>query len=318
MLSTGLPAQPPPTKQQEQQEQQSQKEKDPESAQSCGRCHTQIHQEWQESSHSKAWEGQVYQAALKKKKKPKFCHSCHIPHRVLPRLGKKPQTRKERLHEGVTCVACHEMDGSMHGPFGAQTEAHPSSKNKAFSKTGSNRLCASCHATKIGPVLPLAKDFAEAGLAAKGKSCVGCHMPKVERQLAVNPETGEPMGEVRKGRRHSILGPNNVEFCAKAFKLSASKEKGEWVLQIKNRAGHRVPGLKIRAFRFTLRQLDAEGEELASDQLTLSHDKGLKVGETLSFPFPCKENAQQWEVSIHHMFQGEEIAEISKTTLEFN
>jgi len=284
--------------------------RDPESAASCGSCHKAFYEEWQGAKHQTAWDDPLYQAKLKTKKRPKNCMGCHIPDRVLARIGRKPKTRKERLHEGVTCVACHEYEGAIHGPFGIETEAHKSVKDPRFSKPGSNELCASCHQTKIDVVLPVAKDFAASGLAAKGRSCVGCHMPEVTRPLAHDPDTGKPLGEKRKTRSHRVLGPDDPAFCAKAFAVRIAERDGKPVFRVENRAGHRVPGLLIRAFHFQLRQVDGAGKELAKQEFVVDSNAGLEVLGAREVPLEPAAGAVRLEVVVEHHFDGKRVAKI--------
>ena len=287
---------------------------DPESAKSCGMCHKAIFNEWDGAKHSQAWNDKVYQAAIKKKKRKKTCYSCHIPDRVLARVGRKPKTRpisKEKLyHEGVTCVSCHEKDGAIPGPYGAKTDAHKSVKDPLFTDANSSSLCLSCHKTKIDVVLPVGKDFEKAGLAAKGKSCAGCHMPEVTRHLAVSLTTGKPIGEKRKGRSHKLLGPDDAEFCATAFKLSAAKKDGRLVLTIMNEAGHRVPGLRTREFHFLVVQKDKAGKKLLDKKINVNSENGLMVEESREFPLELAAGVASVEVAIEHHFMDKLVATI--------
>jgi len=291
--------------------------RDPDSAATCGKCHTEILAEWQGRAHAKAWTDPVYQEALKDKKRPELCYPCHIPTPVLDRLGNKPGTRDDLRDEGVTCVSCHKKDGAMHGPFGSKTDAHPSEKDPAFTEAGSVGLCASCHRTKIGPVLPLAKDFEEAKLAERGKSCVGCHMAEVERHVAVSMVTGKPVGEVRKGRKHDVLGPGDPEFCAKAFRLAARPDGKDVVLTIENEAGHRVPGLTLRKFRFTVRALGGDQKPLGKpEQLEISSDNELQVLEKREFRFAAPAAVDRLEVEIEHVFADKSLGTVKKVAVE--
>ncbi len=289
----------------------------PDSAVTCGKCHTEIYGEWKDRAHAQAWTDPIYQDALKDKKRPELCYPCHIPTSVLDRLGSKPSTRDDLREEGVTCVSCHKKEQAMHGPFGAKTDAHPSEKDPAFTEQGSTALCASCHSTKIGPVLPVAKDFEEAKLADKGKSCVGCHMAEIERHMAVSMVTGTPTGEKRKGRKHDILGPNDPEFCAKAFKLGARTDGKDIVLTIENEAGHRVPGLTLRKFVVVVRCLDGNKKEIgAAERFEISSDNELKVLEKREYRFAARPKLDQLEVEIEHHFDGKSRGSVKKVAVE--
>lgn len=290
---------------------------EPDSAATCGKCHTEIHTEWVDRAHAKAWTDPIYQEALKSKKRPELCYPCHIPTLVLDRLGDKPGTRDDLRDEGVTCVSCHKKGDTMHGPYGAKTDAHPSAKHPAFTESGSTMLCASCHRTKIGPVLPLARDFEEAKLADQGKSCVGCHMPEVERHVAVSMVTGKPVGEKRPGRRHEILGPNDPEFCGKAFKLGARLDGKDVVLTIENEAGHRVPGLTLRKFVFIVRCLDGNKKEIgAPERVEISSDNELLAVEKREFRFKERPGLEMLDVEVEHVFEDKSRGTVKKVTVE--
>ncbi len=289
---------------------------DPDSAATCGKCHTEIHAEWKGRAHANAWTDEVFQTALKDKKRPEVCYPCHIPTSVLDKLGGKPATRDDLRAEGVTCVSCHKKEQAMHGPFGAKTDAHPTEKNPAFTEAGSTALCASCHSTKIGPVLPLAKDFEASGLDKHGKSCVGCHMPVVSRHSAVSMVTGKPVGEMREGRRHEILGPSDPEFCAKAFAFKASADGKDLVLAIENRAGHRIPGLTLRKFVVVTTALDGQGKALAEQREEISSERELSAVETRQVRIPVAGEVDRVRVEVEHWFEDKKVATLKSVTVE--
>lgn len=288
----------------------------PDAASTCGMCHTEIHAEWKDRKHGLAWTDPIYQAAMQQKTRPQLCHSCHIPGSVLERLGTRPRIRDRHLEEGVTCVSCHKKGNAQQGPYGSDTLAHLCEKNEAFSFAGSVTLCASCHSTKIEDVLPVAKDFIDADMASKGKSCIGCHMPEVERQMSVSLSTGNPIGEVRKGRSHALLGPSDIEFVATAFGFAASRRDENLVLSISDLAGHRIPGFQLRTFPVDVRQLDGDGNELRADQLVISDENALQAAETRDFTFPLADGVAAVEVQLHHHLEGERVATILTVKLD--
>jgi hypothetical protein len=116
-----------------------------------------------------------------------------------------------------------------------------------------------CHATNIGPVIGVAKSFQEArqrGAApGGGKNCVECHFAEVERKLSD--------GSTRLVRSHALQTPRDESFLRRAFGLQATTDGQSTTVTIENRAGHRVPGLVGRSFRFTVEALDAAGQALA-------------------------------------------------------
>ena len=78
---------------------------------------------------------------------------------MLANIGKKPKLRSGHADDGVTCVVCHKHEGKIHGPFGAETDAHTSVKSEFLTLESSSALCNSCHKAPPSPVLPIGKDY---------------------------------------------------------------------------------------------------------------------------------------------------------------
>jgi hypothetical protein len=186
-------------------------------------------------------------------------------------FGQKPLPRADAVEaraHGITCRSCHEgADGAMHGPFATvgedavHTSAHASVRDERFVAGGSDALCAACHRTTVGPVIGIAKDYELARLGERGASCVGCHMRPVERPIASEPDAPDSY-PIRPGRSHRLQTPRDPGFLAAAFELSVHADGGAVALRVKNRAGHRVPGLIDRRIVFRVTALDAAGAPL--------------------------------------------------------
>lgn len=265
----------------------------------CATCHRDVVDEWADSAHALAWEDEEYQSALKKKRRPLLCHSCHIPQPIVgDTLAKRPKAREDTLHLGVSCESCHEgPGGAMLGPRGTETSAHPSVQSEYMSEPGSNALCASCHATNIGPVIGIAKDFEKAKLAERGFSCVGCHMGLVERRWAEDPEApGE--SPVRSGRSHAIQTPRDPAFLRLAFEVELVTE-GKPRVVVRNRAGHRVPGLTGREIVFRAVLLDDSGAEIETQELTFDTSAFLPVDGSRGIEFT--ESGSQVRLTGNHV-----------------
>ena len=292
---------------------------DPNAAATCGLCHTQIHREWKERGHSNAWDNEHYQEELEPKKRPQSCYGCHIPRSVHDRLGRKPKTRKVNRHEGVTCVTCHRQgDGdAVLGPHGASTDAHPTEKHPAFTLEGSNAMCLSCHSTKIAPVLPVGKDFKANIEALKAKevvSCTQCHMPEVERHSAIAIATGKPVGEKRKMRSHRMLGPYDVEFVAAGFGVEIARGGDQVLVNVENKAGHRMPGSRERKFVVLVEQLDRAGKSLQKDRVSFEDKNELRTLETRELRFSAAAGVVDVKVSIDHEHHDKVVATIKTET----
>ena len=262
----------------------------------CADCHREIAEEWAGTLHAQAWIDEVYQKALETKRRPQSCWGCHIPEPLhLAPLGQKPRPRddveEDPRHHGVSCTSCHlGPDGVMLGPFesGPGNEisgAHDSRQHESFVEgPGQDALCIACHRTNVGPVIGIAKDFELTRQADKGRSCVGCHMPEVERSHAVVTKDDGSVytAPVRPGRRHTLNTPRDPGFLAKAFELEPLP--GGVGLSVGNNAGHRIPGLKTRTMTFRVEALDADGAVLGSAEAVISAKDFLAVDGSLRIP----------------------------------
>lgn len=246
----------------------------------CASCHAEVSSEWAASAHGLAWVDEQYRAALADKKRPELCYGCHAPEPLLAGvLASRPETRDERRELGVHCESCHQdHTGAMLGPRGTAVEAHASKLHDSMKTPGSNELCSACHATNIGPVIGIAKDFAAAKMAERGLSCVGCHMAPVERSWAA----GAP---ARTGRSHALQTPRDPAFLRLAFGRELRSVGGKSVLVLKNRAGHRVPGLVGRQLAFTAELQDASGATLERRELAFDERAYLPVDGTRELAF---------------------------------
>jgi hypothetical protein len=240
----------------------------------CAECHNQIASEWASTMHAMAWVDERYQEAIATKRRPQSCYGCHIPQPLnLRPLGGKPRPRgsdpealDETPHNGISCLSCHlGPEGAMLGPYAdtEATEAHTSKQGEAFGEGAlADSLCINCHRSTVGPVIGIAKDFETTRQADKGLSCVGCHMPAIDRPAATvtNEDGTKRATAVRRGRLHSLQTPRDPYFLATAFGVEARRTSTGAELLITNQAGHRIPGLTTRSMTFTVTAIGAEGE----------------------------------------------------------
>ena len=171
------------------------------------------------------------------------------------------------------------------GPGNEISSAHDSRQGENFVEgPGRDALCINCHRTNVGPVIGIAKDFEVTRQADLGRSCVGCHMPEVERPHAVVTQDDGSLytAPVRKGRSHVLLTPRDPGFLAKAFELE--RLPGAVGLLVSNNAGHRVPGLKTRSMTFRVTALAADGSELGTGEGRIDADEHLAVDGSLRVP----------------------------------
>lgn len=285
----------------------------------CARCHAEIASEWAASLHGLSWLSEPYQEDVGLKKKPQGCWGCHAPQPLhQEELAQKPPFRETDRELGVWCESCHlGKEGEILGPFGAPTDAHRSAKHDSFVGAGSNALCAACHSTTIGPVIGIAKDFESTGQAARGRTCVGCHMAAVERPIANPPPdaAGAAATAARAGRSHALQTPRDPAFLRRAFRFSARVEGKRTLVRVENQAGHRVPGFIDRTIEIQAQVLAADGSVAGSGQLVLDHQDYLPADGTLEIAVPALGTSVR-VVGRHHDPRQEQPVEFLDERLE--
>ncbi|MBQ26616.1 MAG: hypothetical protein CMH81_00515 [Nitrospiraceae bacterium] len=260
-------------------------------AESCGKCHQAIYEEWKTSIHAQAFDDPFFQAYWKRDNNIWICLNCHtplenqqpeliidIPRDRVEKAVKMPNPNydPEFQHEGITCAACHVRDGVILGPYEDSDAPHPTMYDPIYR---SMDLCYRCHQVPSGPF-----QFYRAGPCGtypefegehyfnQGYICQTCHMPAVERPVA----TGGPM---RKGRKHLWRGGHDPEQVKRAItiKLTAdppelpSGQEVEFLMEITNSgAGHKLPtGDPDRHFTFDFEIVDQAGNVLEAQSHTM-------------------------------------------------
>ncbi|MEW6325247.1 MAG: multiheme c-type cytochrome [Nitrospirota bacterium] len=261
-------------------------------AESCGECHREIYEEWKSSMHAQAFVDPFFQAYWRKDKHIWVCLNCHSPlENQQPLLIKglrnndverpitepNPHYDPEYQREGISCAGCHVRDGVILGPYEDSVAPHPTRYDPRFRKTD---ICYTCHQVASGPLQfynggPCATffEFEEGPYAKRGYICQNCHMPEVERPVAVG-------GPVRQGRRHLWRGGHDPEMIKRALQAelippAAPVPPGETAtfrLRVTNGgAGHAIPtGDPDRFFRIELELRGADGRVIKRTARTIS------------------------------------------------
>lgn len=252
---------------------------------SCNECHAAIVAEWAGTQHALAWVDPSYQEEMQDHRRPESCHGCHAPVPVHDEaLGGRPDPRPEGIegveerHFGISCDSCHlAPDGAMLGPRGLSGgDAHASRASETMTGAGSNQLCITCHATNIGPVIGIAKDFVESKQEDRGRSCVECHLAPVEREDGTTT------------RSHLLQTPRDPAFLRRAFEVSVAPRGSNTVVTITNVTGHRVPGLIGRDLVFEASLLDAAGGVVARLERKLNTRTYLPVDSAVELELAGK------------------------------
>jgi len=257
-------------------------------AANCGSCHTDVYREWQGSTHANAINDLQYLAELSKGSSPRWlCLNCHIPladqraYRVtldteiidrgeydIGGLVKQPNPdfRPELVQEAITCATCHvradaQGDAYIVGPRGAEGAPHAVQQNRE----ALHDICERCHSPGTMSLTPLFFCWFETGTEAGGQDCAGCHMPEVERPVAVGAQP-------RITRSHQWLGGGVPKSYEAYERLSALG----WKPGVATEIGEVRPGEQGPVLPITLSTADS-----AHDVPTADPERHLLVKVTL-------------------------------------
>lgn len=268
----------------------------------CGSCHPDQVAQWQDSNHSFAgvdtWvldlfsgtgtpgggEGYVFRD-LHDPEDTGFCATCHTPMADVFDPGNvflDEVTVKGAL-QGVTCVACHQMDSVNGDPnglhhLGTSTYRFPDGDlptafyvwgpldDVSFAGMGASfgthtlesRFCSSCHQYNNpetgAPGQNTYGEWLDSPFSEPGpdfRSCQDCHMPMEEEEGTVCSVGGPPIRDPEQRHQHDFVGSTPVTL-AEAIDLVTTTSQSEGLLtvtaEVTNRAaGHAFPtGVSIR------------------------------------------------------------------------
>ncbi len=261
-------------------------------AESCGQCHREIYEEWKTSIHAQAYEDPFFQAYWKKDKKIWVCLNCHTPlENQQPMLIKEiprgrvekaiqepnPQYDSQYQKESVTCAACHVREGVILGPYEDSAAPHPTKFDPTFRTA---QVCQRCHNVvsgptqfyNVGPCGTYAEYEGKFFMKERGFICQSCHMPEIDRPVAVN-------GPIRRGRRHLWRGGHDPDMVKRAVAVQVKSDspapkpgdRVSFTLAIINAgAGHKIPtGDPDRHFTIEFYVVNREGHVLAREISTM-------------------------------------------------
>lgn len=253
---------------------------------SCAQCHTEQHQQWDESLHSHTMgPGIRWQLQLMNPEASRSCLKCHAPlTEQFVLLAQERGWSKSKaappahvpadLHrKGLACAACHVREhrrfGPPAGPNALEGTAHDGFvASEAFSDS---RFCANCHQfPEDGPRLngKLREDtynqWRQSRHAAEGKHCQSCHMPN---------------------RRHEWKGIHDLEMTRSAISVAFELERtndGGSVAQAtvtNSGAGHHFPTYLVPDVQLVLEHLAPAGTVTELARHTLAWRANLALTE---------------------------------------
>lgn len=268
----------------------------------CGACHPEQVDQWQDSNHSFAgvdtWvldlfsgtgtpgggEGYVFRD-LHDPDETGFCATCHTPMADVFDPGNVflDEVTVSGALEGVTCVACHQMDSVDGDPnglhhLGTSTYRFPDGDlPTAFNVWGplddvsfggmaanygpyfaESRFCSSCHQYNNpdtgAPGQNTYGEWLESPFAEPGpdfRSCQDCHMPTEDEEGTVCVVGGPPIRSGDQRHRHSFIGSTPVTLADAIDLVTTTSQAGGLLTvtsEVTNRAaGHSFPtGVSIR------------------------------------------------------------------------
>jgi hypothetical protein len=261
-------------------------------AESCGVCHREIYEEWKTSVHAHAYDDPFFQAYWKKDKNIWVCLNCHTPLEnqqptlitEIPRgrvekaiQEPNPQYDPEYQKESITCAVCHVRGGVIYGPFEDSAAPHATKFDPNFRTA---QICFRCHNVvsgpaqfyNVGPCGTYAEYEGKYFMQERGFICQSCHMPEVDRAVAVN-------GPIRRGRQHSWRGGHDPAMIQRAVAVQVKADTvvpkpgdrlGVTLTVINAGAGHKIPtGDPDRYFTIEFSVVDGQGRVVDQQSSTM-------------------------------------------------
>lgn len=234
----------------------------------CAACHPDEFAEHEQNTHGRAFTDEEVRLGTGRFSQAD-CIICHTPRPVFETgIGQNPIRRHHDLEEGNTCMTCHWKEGTDYSRFQGGAECAT-----AFDpRVGTVEACASCHRNHGTPyqweVAPKGKE--------SGRVCIDCHMPVVERAVAVG-------GPVRSVHSHEFPASRSETQLRRAYAYDAKIVGDEVVVRIENKgAGHNFPTeLKQRAVESVVVVKDGDGKEVARSRMSFRDPYKRPYGLTL-------------------------------------
>lgn len=231
---------------------------------SCARCHPAIYAEHQQNTHGRAFFDEEARTATRGFRR-EDCLRCHAPRPIFETgIGMTPMQRWTDLEEANTCMSCHWKSDYDYSRFEGGREC----KTAFDPRAGTVEACSSCH--RIAGT-PDQWSRAARGQAA-GNLCLDCHMPLVERPVAV----GEP---VRSVHSHLFPAAHSDSQLRRAYAYDAAIEGDEVVVRITNKgAGHNFPtATRQRAVESLIVVRDEQGNEVSRSRMVCRYPYALEL-----------------------------------------
>ncbi|MFN0205329.1 MAG: HEAT repeat domain-containing protein [Planctomycetota bacterium] len=217
----------------------------------CAGCHPDAAAEHRMNTHGRAFSDVEVRQATAQFSIP-GCIDCHTPRPVFETgIGKNPIKRLHHLEEANSCLTCHARGNYDMSTFqGSAREC----KEAFDERVGLVEACASCHRNHG---TPYQWEHAKFGKLA-GNVCIDCHMPEVERAVAVG-------GTIKKTKRHTFFASRSESQLKMAYDYDVKLDGNELVVNVTNSGtGHNFPTeLKQRSVESLVIVRNVSGIEIA-------------------------------------------------------
>ncbi len=152
----------------------------------CGTCHTDAHAQWRQSAHGNAFREPFYQKNVKDLQSQKgieytrHCESCHNPAALFSgALTKNSKVKRPFDEDGVSCIACHSIQGATGQGIGGYVMGEPALLVK---EDGTRRLNGVTD-QQILDDIPSHRRAMMRPLLKSAEFCAACHKSQVPREL---------------------------------------------------------------------------------------------------------------------------------------
>lgn len=260
----------------------------------CAHCHVEIHNEWAQSPHARAFINDRFRQATDNYRFQQ-CLGCHAPEPMLTTA--EPAPRASQLDLGVTCVSCHLDNGAMVGPLPptGMAKPHPIKVDPAPFDNG--QLCGRCHQGTLA-------QWQSAPVNNK-HDCRHCHMPEVNRKMTqATSLISKALVAAEKPameHRHTFsLVPENLP--EEPFTLDVTATGAEATIALHNHLPHNLPtgDFGVRIVQIQADGIDATGNVSALNrwELTSSGNGALPAGQSRQWRLTLASNIKTLRIIV--------------------
>ncbi len=251
---------------------------DPLKPANCGNCHGTIHDEWQQSRHSRSATNRhfldVYDELLREHPQgADVCSSCHAPTQSPGPFGSFDVRQAAQIPalSGIHCDFCHKVQGPGTGEFGlthgryqlSLSRPDLSKSNQRFfgplddAERGDDipsafqrdsRLCAACHEGIVFgvPVYTTYSEWQASPSARADRSCQSCHMKPTGTMTNIASGHGGIRRDPATLGNHRFFDGEPLDMLQRSLEVDASIHRTATSVEVvtnitATNVGHRVP-----------------------------------------------------------------------------